>query len=85
MTSLPLGHSGSVVDVAISIDDLKLIAGRARRAADAAGELRPPHVGPLSVDLPEAIREAIAEDLKSGAYQRAAAEATAGDPDLSQH
>jgi hypothetical protein len=71
--------------VTISIDDLKLIAARARRAADAAGELWPPHVGALSVDLPDAIREAIAEDLKSGAYQRAAADATAGDPDLSQH
>ena len=70
--------------MAISIEDLKLIAGRARRAADAAGELRPPNVGPLSVDLPDTIREAIAEDLKSGAYQHAAAEATAGDPDLSQ-
>ena len=76
--------TSSVKIVAISIEDLQAIAARVRRAADEAGELHPPHVGPISVDLPQAIRDAIAEDLKSGAYQHAAAEMTAGDADVAQ-
>ena len=36
-------------------------------------------------DLPDTVRTAIIEDLVSGAYERVAAEATAGDPDLDEH
>jgi hypothetical protein len=36
----------------------------------------------MTADIPEAIRLAIREDLVSGAYQQAAQEAVAGDPDL---
>jgi hypothetical protein len=75
---------GSVEYVAISFEGLQAIAARVRRAAEDAGELHPPHVGPIAVDLPRAIRDAIAQDLKSGAYQRAAAEMTAGDADIAQ-
>ena len=68
----------SVEYVAISFEGLQAIAARVRRAAEEAG------VGPIAVHLPEAIRDAIAQDLKSGAYQRAAAEMTTGDADIAQ-
>jgi Arc/MetJ-type ribon-helix-helix transcriptional regulator len=38
----------------------------------------------VTADIPEAIRAAIREDLASGAYQQAAREAVAGDPDFVQ-
>jgi hypothetical protein len=67
----------------ISTKDLRAAADRARAAA-AAGELRPTRIGPVATNLPETVRLAIAEDLASGAYHRAAREAVAGDPDLAQ-
>ena len=70
--------------VAISTGDLQSAAERARAAAAEAGELRPAREGKVTVDIPEAIRLAIREDLVSGAYQQAAQEAVAGDPDLVQ-
>ncbi len=69
--------------VAISTGDLQAAAERARAAAEEAGELRPAR-GKVATDIPEAIRSAIREDLASGAYQQAAREAVAGDPDLVQ-
>jgi hypothetical protein len=70
--------------VAISTGDLQSAAERARAAAAEAGELRPARNGKMTADIPEAIRLAIREDLVSGAYQQAAQEAVAGDPDLVQ-
>ncbi len=70
--------------MAISTGDLQAAVERARVAAAEAGELRPAREGKVAVDIPEAIRAAIREDLTSGAYQQAAREAVAGDPDLVQ-
>ncbi|MGH9090031.1 MAG: hypothetical protein ACRDZR_01420 [Acidimicrobiales bacterium] len=70
--------------MAVSTKDLQAAADRARAAAAAAGELRPTRIGPVASNLPEAVRLAIAEDLASGAYHRAAADAVGGDPDLAQ-
>ncbi len=70
--------------MALSVGDLQAAAERARAAAAQAGELGPARVGKVTTDIPEAIRAAIREDLASGAYQRAAREAVAGDPDLVQ-
>ena len=70
--------------LSISTGDFENIANRARRAAEVAGELHPPRVGPVSAELPQEVRRVIAEDLKSGAYQRAAAESTVGDAELVQ-
>jgi hypothetical protein len=68
--------------MAISIRDLQAAAERARAAAAEAGELRPARVGKVTADIPGAIQAATREDLASGAYQQAAREAVAGDPDL---
>jgi hypothetical protein len=68
--------------VAISIEDLRAIAAQARTKAEADGELTPK--GPVHLDLPQSIREAIWEDLASGAYEEAARSATAGDPEMIQ-
>jgi hypothetical protein len=70
--------------MAISTGDLQAAAERARAAASEAGELRPARIGKVTADIPEAIRAAIREDLASGAYQDAAQDAVAGDPDLAQ-
>jgi hypothetical protein len=70
--------------MAISTGDLRAAAERARAAASEAGELRPARIGKVTTDIPEAIRAAIREDLASGAYQKAAQDAAAGDPDLAQ-
>jgi hypothetical protein len=70
--------------MAISTGDLQAAAERARAAASEAGELRPARIGNATADIPEAIRAAIREDLASGAYQDAAQDAVAGDPDLAQ-
>lgn len=70
--------------MAISTGDLRAAAERARAAASEAGELRPARIGKVTTDIPETIRAAIREDLASGAYQKAAQDAVAGDPDLAQ-
>jgi hypothetical protein len=64
--------------------DLQAAAERARVATAEADELRPARIGKVTTDIPEAIRAAIREDLASDAYQTAAQEAVAGDPDLVQ-
>jgi hypothetical protein len=73
---------GTLVLVAISIEDLRAIAARARAKAEADGELT--RKGPAHLDLPPSICEAIWEDLASGAYEKAARAATAGDPEIIQ-
>ena len=70
--------------VAVSTGDLQAAVERARAAAAEAGELRPTREGNVTADIPEAIRAAIREDLASGAYEQAAREAVAGDPDFVQ-
>jgi hypothetical protein len=70
--------------VGISTGDLQAAAERARAAAGDAGELQPARKGKVAADIPEAIRAAICQDLASGAYQQAAREIVAGDPDLVQ-
>ena len=70
--------------MAISTGDLQAAVERARTAAAEAGELRPGREGKVTIDISDAIRAAIREDLASGAYQQAAREAVAGDPDLVQ-
>jgi hypothetical protein len=62
--------------------ELQAAVEGARAAASEAGELRPARTGKVTTDIPEVIRAAIREDLASGAYQKAAQEAVAGDPDL---
>lgn len=61
-------------------EEFKEIVARARADAEAAGELHPS--GPTHVELPESVRQAIGEDLRSGAYEQAAREATAGDTEM---
>jgi hypothetical protein len=70
--------------VAISTGDLQAAVERARTAAAEAGELWPVREGKVTIDIPDAIRAAISEDLASGVYQQAAREAFAGEPDLVQ-
>jgi len=70
--------------VAVSTEDLQAATKLARAAAEAAGELRPARIGPIRSLIPESVRIAAGEDLASGAYQRAAQEAVAGDPELAQ-
>ncbi len=65
-------------------EDMEAVVSRVRAAADAAGELRPTRIGPVQSTLPERVRLAVADDLASGTYHRAAQEAVAGDPDLAQ-
>jgi hypothetical protein len=73
-----------LVDVAISIEDFRAIAARVRTEAAAAGELVPAKVGDIHWNIPDAARAAIIEDLESGAYERAAREATDDDPEMTQ-
>jgi hypothetical protein len=60
------------------------VVARVRAEAADAGELMPPRRGTVHSTLPEAMRDAVIEDLRSGAYHRAASEAVASDPDLAQ-
>jgi hypothetical protein len=70
--------------MAMPTRDLRSAAERARAAAAEAGELRPERISKITADIPEAIRAAIHKGLASGAYQRAAREEVAADPDLVQ-
>jgi hypothetical protein len=70
------------VIVSIWTDDFRAIVARARAKAEADGELSPS--GPVHLDLPLSVREAIWEDLASGAYEETARAATAGDSDMTQ-
>ena len=62
--------------------ELREIVERARRAAEEAGELLPPGVGPLRCTIPVEAREAIIELLRDGTYAAAVARIAAEDPDL---
>jgi hypothetical protein len=42
----------------------------------------PPRRGPIGWVIPESIRNAIAEDIASGAFARALTAVTAGDPEI---
>jgi hypothetical protein len=70
--------------VATLTEDLATVIARVRAAAADAGELTPRRRGPIRARLPERVRDAIAEDLASGAYHRAAQDAVTGDPELAQ-
>lgn len=62
--------------------ELREIVARARRAAETAGELRPPGAGPLRSPIPVEARAAIMELLRDGTYAAAVARVAAEDPDL---
>ncbi len=68
--------------MATSTDELAILVARARRELEAAGELHPPKTGSYRWDIPDSVRDAIAEDLASGAFARAIAEVTANDPEI---
>ena len=72
----PTTATSNVEVVAISIEDLQAIAARARAKAEAAGDLNP--TGPTHVELPQSVRKAIGEALRSGEYEQAARQATVG-------
>jgi hypothetical protein len=59
-------------------------AGRATVRSPAFDRLTgpPPWRGPIRWDIPESIRNAIAEDIASGAFARALTAVTAGDPEI---
>lgn len=59
-----------------------LAVARVRRELEAKGELRPPVIGPFVSPLDDEERAAIAEALRTGAYERAVAEIGRSDPDL---
>jgi hypothetical protein len=62
--------------------ELGRLVERARRAAQAAGELRPPAVGPLRSTVPVEAREAIVSLLRDGTYAAAVGRIAAEDADL---
>jgi hypothetical protein len=67
--------------VTISTDELAALVALTRQKLEAAGELTPRR-GPIRWDIPESVRDAIAEDIASGAFARALAEVTADDPEI---
>ncbi len=67
----------------ISIQELRVIAARARAQAEIDGELAP-KAGPVAWDLPQSVREAMWEDLDSGVYEEVARAATADDPEMNE-
>jgi len=62
--------------------ELRSVVERARRAAEEAGELRPPAIGPLRSTIPAEAREAIMGLLRDGTYAAAVARVAAEDADL---
>jgi hypothetical protein len=66
--------------VAMSIEDLRVIAQRVRTEAEAAGELSTPKAGTARWGVPEAVRVALLEDLASGRSDKSAGAVTEGDP-----
>lgn len=59
-----------------------LAVARVRRELEAKGDLRPPVIRPFVSPLDDEERAAIAEALRTGAYERAVAEIGRSDPDL---
>jgi hypothetical protein len=62
--------------------ELREVVARARRAAEIAGELRPPAAGPLRSSIPPEARAAVMEWLRDGSYAAVVARIAADDPDL---
>lgn len=62
--------------------ELREVVARARRAAEAAGELRPPGTGPLVSPMPVEARDLVMEWLRDGGYAAAVARIADIDPDL---
>lgn len=63
-------------------EDFRAIVERARAELEAEGGLHP--TGPTSWALTQPVREAVWEDLDSGAYQEAVRQVVAGDPEMQQ-
>jgi len=59
-----------------------LVAARVRRELEAKGELQPPLVRRFLSPLDAEERAAVAEALRTGAYERAVVEVGRTDPDL---
>lgn len=63
-------------------DDFEAVVARARRAAELAGELRPPVIGPYDSPLNADERPFLLGLIRDGTYARAVAVIAAEDPDL---
>jgi hypothetical protein len=63
-------------------DDFEAVVARARRAAELAGELRPPVIGPYDSPLNADERQFLLGLVRDGTYARAVAVIAAEDPDL---
>ena len=63
-------------------DDFEAVVARARRAAELAGALQPPVIGPYVSPLSPEEREAVLALLSDGTYQCAVDAIAAEDPDL---
>lgn len=79
-------HERMLQDVAtdpISLgDDFEAVVARARRAAELAGELRPPVIGPYESPLDAEERQFLLGLVRDGTYGRAVAVIAAEDPEL---
>lgn len=62
--------------------ELRRLVERARRAAEEAGELRPPGRGPIRSSISPEAQAVIMEWLRDGGYAEAVARIAAEDPDL---
>jgi len=72
-------YSATVAVDGIEISpELRQVVERARQTAEAAGELRPPAVGPIRAEA----REAVIGLLRDGSYAAAVARIAAADPEL---
>lgn len=80
-----LDPCGTLVVVSLWTDQLREIVERTRAelAADDSWKPKPSPGGP-HWDIPESIRDAILEELHSGAYQERARELFADDPEMQQ-
>jgi hypothetical protein len=72
-------RGGYASEVSISVDELRAIGARVRAEAEAAGELT--LTGLPYWDIPRSIRDALLEDVASGAYEQAARAAIAVEPE----
>jgi hypothetical protein len=62
--------------------ELRELVARARRRAEAAGEMRPPGRGPLQSSVSPEVGEILLELLRDGTYAAAVARIAADDPDM---
>jgi hypothetical protein len=70
---------GDASGASISVDELGAFGARVRAEAEAAGELT--LTGSPYWEIPQSIRDALLQDLASGAYERAAQAAIADEPE----